>query len=31
MVYLKILADIAVYDKAAFTFLVEKAQASLAA
>lgn len=26
----KILADIAVYDKAAFTFLVEKAQASLA-
>jgi large subunit ribosomal protein L20 len=27
----KILADIAVYDKAAFTFLVEKAQASLAA
>ena len=25
----KILADIAVYDKAAFTFLVEKAQASL--
>ena len=23
-------ADIAVYDKAAFTFLVEKAQASLA-
>jgi large subunit ribosomal protein L20 len=27
----KILADIAVYDKTAFTFLVEKAQASLAA
>lgn len=27
----KILADIAVYDKAAFAFLVEKAQASLAA
>jgi large subunit ribosomal protein L20 len=27
----KILADIAVYDKAAFTVLVEKAQASLAA
>ncbi|WP_057831089.1 50S ribosomal protein L20 [Colwellia sp. TT2012] len=27
----KILADIAVYDKVAFTFLVEKAQASLAA
>ncbi|MGB1199822.1 MAG: 50S ribosomal protein L20, partial [Thalassotalea sp.] len=26
----KILADIAVYDKAAFTVLVEKAQASLA-
>ena len=27
----KILADIAVYDKAAFTFLVEKAQTALAA